>query len=71
MRNETQNAAGILRDDLGFLSRDIHDLQGVRLAFCAQDEKCERVIVNPKVITNRLDVFQDQRWLPSIERKLP
>ena len=71
MRNETQNAAGILRDDLGFLSRDIHDLQSVRLAFCPQDEKCERVIVYPKVITNGLDVFQNQRRLAAVERKLP
>ncbi len=70
VRNATQDAAGILRDDFRLLSGDIDDLQSVRFP-STKNEKSKGVIVDPEVIADGFCLFENQRWRSTCQRKFP
>ncbi len=57
VRDAPQDTSGILSHNVGSARVDINDPESVWLA---QNEESQRVIVYPQVITDRLDLFQNQ-----------
>ena len=55
--NAAQDTAWIFDHDFDFHCSRVDDLQSVGLAWQAEDEQRQRVIVDPKVISDWLDIF--------------
>src|SRR5437016_9978894 len=68
MRYAPQRASNILGDHFCLLGDYVDDLQSIRLA---QDVQCQSVLIDPSVVADWLDSFQDQQWLPAGKGEFP